>query len=133
MRGKLNSKHKGFTLTETVIASGLLFLAMMPILKSLTTAQLDAIIIEKKTQSLILAQNKLDEIKARSIYSYSTNFNETNTSLSGSYLCNVTDDQDTSLREIMVSVGFDDDDDGSLDTGEIKVTLNTLIAKRWNL
>jgi len=106
---------------------------MVPILRALTTAHHSTVIIEYKTRSLILAQAKLDEIKARSIYSYSSSYTENNTSLDGSYLCNVSDTGSGSdLRTITVSVGFDLNGDNTLASDEIEVTLATCLARRWN-
>jgi hypothetical protein len=122
----------GLTLTEVVIASALLIIAMVPILKGLTNAHLGTIIIERKTRSLVLAQGRLDEIKARSIYHYSQSFAESDLSLDGAYLCNVSDEAvNSNLRKITVSVGYDYNGDNSLDSDEIEVTQATLIAKRW--
>ena len=126
----------GFTLTEVVVASALLILAITPILRALTGAHLGTTtIIEHKTRSLTLAQAKLDEIKARSIYDYTnggSTFAESNTSLDGSYLCNVADDSGDPLKTITVSVGYDRNGDSTLAAGEIKVTLTTLLARRWS-
>jgi hypothetical protein len=97
----------------------------------MTSVHVSSTSIERKTRCLTLAQAKLDEIKARSIYSYSTSFTENDTSLDGSYLCDVTDDSGDPLRTITVSVGYDLDGDNTLTTGEIEVTLATLIARRW--
>ena len=125
-------KSGGFTLTEVVVASTLLIIAIVPILKALTIAHVTSSIIEHRTCSLIFAQAKLDEIKARSIYDYSGTFMETSTSLDGSYLCDVKDtSQGTELRKIEISVGYDLNGNSTLDTDEIEVTLATLIAKRW--
>jgi Tfp pilus assembly protein PilV len=133
---KLDSKKRmaGVTITEVVVASALLLTAIVPILKALTSAQLTTRIIEHRSCSLILAQAKLDEIKARSIYDYtngSTSFNESNTDLGGSYLCNVTDDTNDPLKQISVSVGHDLNGDKSLAGDEIEVTLTTCLARRW--
>jgi Tfp pilus assembly protein PilV len=124
-------KSAGLTLTEVVVASALLLIAIVPILKAMTSVHVSSTSIERKTRCLTLAQAKLDEIKARSIYSYSTSFTENDTSLDGSYLCDVTDDSGDPLRTITVSVGYDLDDDNTLTAGEIEVTLTTLIARRW--
>lgn len=124
----------GFTLTEVVVASALLIIAIVPILRALTSAHVTGTAIDRKTSSLILAQAKLDEIRARSIYHYGWpfSFGEFNTSLDGRYLCNVWDvPQGFNLRKITVSVGYDLNDNSTLETGEIKVTLATLVAKRW--
>ena len=123
----------GFTLTETVVASALLIIAVVPILKALTTAHLNTGIIEHKTRSLTLAQTKLDDIKARSIYDYADDFEENNSSLDGLYLCNVVDDskKKSNFRTITVSVGYDLNGDNVLASDEILVTLKTLLARRW--
>jgi len=130
---KTANRFAGFTLTEVVIASALLIIAMVPILKGLTSAHLGTVIIERKSRSLILAQARLDEIKARSIYHYSDTFAQANVSLDGSYLCNIDDSSiSTNLRKITVSVGYDLNDSNTLEADEIEVILATCIAKRWD-
>jgi len=122
----------GFTLTEVIVASTLLILAIVPILKALTAAHISTTIIERRTYSLILAQAKLDEIRARSIYNYGSTFTETNSSLDGSYLGNVEDSSvGSNLRKITVTVGYDLNGDSNLADDEIEVTLATYIARRW--
>lgn len=129
---KIVNRYKGLTLTEVVTASALLLIVMVPILKALTNAQVSAVIVERKTRSLILAQARLENIKARSIYNYGDSFAETNTPVDGSYLCTVSDNGSASdLRQITVEVGYDLDDSGTLEAQEVNVTLSTLIARRW--
>jgi prepilin-type N-terminal cleavage/methylation domain-containing protein len=129
---KITNRHKGLTLTEVIVASALLLIAMVPILKALTSAAVSAEIIEQKTRSLMLAQAKLEDIKARSIYSYNSLFAESNTSVDGAYLCTVTDSGPASdIRQITVEVGYDLNDNGALEAQEADVTLTTLMAKRW--
>jgi Tfp pilus assembly protein PilV len=125
-------KVSGFTLTEVIIASTLLILAMVPILKALTSAISSSIIIERRTRSLALAEAKLDEIRARSIYSYDQDFTSSSVSVDGEYLCNIADSIQTSdLRRISVSIGWDKNGNTSLDGTEVEVTLTTLLARRW--
>ncbi len=132
-KSQIPARSEGFTLTEVVVASALLIVAIVPILKALTAAHLSTAIIEHKTRSLMLAQDKLDEIKARSIYHYSSSYTEDNTSLDGSYLCSVSDTGSGSdLRTITVSVGFDFNSDNTLSSDEIEVTLATRLSNRWN-
>ena len=131
-KSKTANRSAGFTLTEVVIASALLIIAMVPILKGLTSANLCTVIIERKSRSLILAQAGLDEIKARSVYNYGETFTQANVSLDGSYLCNVDDSTiSANLRKITVSVGYDHNGNNTLDPDEIEVTLATCLAKRW--
>ncbi len=125
-------RSSGFTLTEVVVASGLLIIAMVPMLRALTSSHLNTVTIQHKTRSLTLAQAKLDEIRAQSIYHYTDSFTEVNTSLDGSYLCNVADvPVSGNLRTITVSVGYDLDGNNILQPGEIEVILTTFVAKRW--
>lgn len=131
---RISKRSAGLTLIEVVIASALLAVVLVPILRSLTVAHASTVRVEHKSCSLILAQAKLEEIKARSIYDYTNggvSFAESNTILDGSYLCNVADDSGDPLKKVAVSVGFDGNGDGSLSGGEVDVTLTTLIARRW--
>ena len=114
------------------MASALLMTALVPILKGLTSVHVHSIRIERKTRSLTLAQAKLDEIKAMSTYNYVGSFTETNNPLDGSYLCTVTDGAvNANLRSISVKVGHDTNGNNALGGGEVLVTLETLIARRW--
>ena len=122
----------GFTLTEVVVASVLLIVAIVPILKALTSSHVMTALIERKTRSLIFAQAKLDELRARAIYNYLGSFGQTSASLGDPYRCTVVDTPNGSdLRTIEVSVGCDRNANGVLDAGEIEVTLATLVARRW--
>jgi len=125
-------RRSGFTLVEVVVAASLLIVSIVPILKGLTTAHLNTTLIHRKMLSLTYAESKLDEIIAASIYNYSTPFAADGEVVGGSYLCNVRDgDYGSDLRRITVEVGFDNDRNGSLAAGEVEVTLETLIANRW--
>lgn len=115
---------------EVVVASSLLVIAIVPILKALSSATLTGTKVERKTRSLALAQAKLDEIRARSIYRYDDLFGESSHVLEGAYLCQVTDDGHLHLRLVTVSVGYDDNRDGHLSSNEVDVTLTTYIARR---
>jgi hypothetical protein len=128
------ARRKGLGIIEVTMASVLLIVAMVPILKSLTKAHMFSSEIERKTQGLVLAQGKLDELKARSIYNFgsSGSFTANNVALGGSYLCNVADTTaGTDLKQITVSVGYDGNGNGVLSSDEVEVTLATLIARRW--
>lgn len=124
---------RGFTLTEVIMASVLLIVAMVPILKALTTGHVTHVIIQHRSQSLMLAQSKLDEIRARSIYNYTGgSFTQRHLSLDGQYLCNIDDVYESSnLRKITISVGYDLNGNNRLTNDEIEVTLATYFARRW--
>jgi hypothetical protein len=126
-------KADGFTFTEVIVASSLLALAMVPILRALTQAHVGSVVIERRTKCLTLAQTKLDDVKARSIYNWQgPPFSEMNTPLGGNYLCTV---QDTSagsdLKNISVEVGYDHSGNGQLGADEVEIELVTYVARRW--
>ncbi|MHC4739892.1 MAG: type IV pilus modification PilV family protein [Planctomycetota bacterium] len=131
---KSKLRFAAFTLTEVLIASALLIIAIVPILKALTTTHISGAVIERKTRCLILAQAKLDDIRARATYDYGSTFTEMNASLGGSYLCCVIDSaQGTDLRRIGVLVGYDLNGNNQLAPDyeeELEVVLATLIARR---
>ena len=62
---KDNRRRKGLSIIEVSMASVLLIVAMVPILRSLTKANMMSSSIEIKTQCLVLAQGKLDNIRAK--------------------------------------------------------------------
>ena len=115
---------------EVVIASSLLLVAIVPILKAMTSAQVTGRIVERKTTSLALAQGKLSELQAIIVYDFNSSYDETNVVLAPNYLCHVSDDEDTTLKTLSVSVGFDLNGNDNLASDEVMVTLTTLLAKR---
>ena len=127
-RGKGLRRSAGLTITEVVVASSLLVLALVPALRALSAATLTQTKIVKKTESLALARGKLDEIRARCVYHYDESFTQFSVALDGAYLCTVSDNADADLRLLTVSVGYDGDGDGSLSSDEIQVTLATYVA-----
>jgi prepilin-type N-terminal cleavage/methylation domain-containing protein len=127
-----NRACKGFTLSEVLVASLLLTIVMVPILKGLTSAHTLDVKVECRMRSLTLAEARLEDIKARSIYNYSIDFNDASSSLEGAYLCKVVDSAVSSdLRAILLSVGYDENGNNLLEGSEVEVTLKTLLARRW--
>ena len=127
------TKAGGFTFTEVIVASSLLILAMVPILRALTQAHLGSVIIERRTRCLTLAQTKLDDVKAKSIYNWvGPPFTEMNTSLGEGYLCTVLDSgAGANLKNISVKVGYDQSGNGVLGADEVEIELVTYVARRW--
>jgi len=121
----------GVTLTEVVVASTLLLVSIIPLLKVLTTTHGMDRAIERKSWSLLLAQQELERIRARSIYHYDESFRTNSQVLQDGFLCTVTDDGHPTLRTLTVTVGFDRNGNGVLAKDEIEVSLTTALARRW--
>ena len=130
-------KYKGVTLTEVIMASAILTIAIIPILKGMTFSNIDIQKIEQRTRCALLAQKKLDQIKAQSIYDFDnggSGWEETDTVMEGSYICRVKEETiNSDLTMIKVKVGFDQNGDGSLDGqgDQDRVVLYSQIARRW--
>lgn len=123
-------RRSGVTLAEAVVASALLLIAIVPLLKALTAAQVMDRVVERKSWSLMLAQRELERVRAQCLYHYDESCRRTSAVVQDGYLCTVADDGDSALRMIAVSVGFDADGDGALSSGEIAVRLCTRVARR---
>jgi Tfp pilus assembly protein PilV len=123
-RQKAILRRRGLSIIEVALASALLVVAMVPILKSLTKAHMFASMIEEKTQGLVLAQGKLDKIRAISIYDFDSLSPGSSTETEGSYICNIVVEATANpdLKQITVSVSRD---------GRNSVTLATYVARRW--
>ena len=118
----------GLTITEVVVASTLLALALVPTLRALGAATLAQTRIAQKTRSLALARGKLDEIRARCLLHYDQSFTQSAVVLDGACLCNISDSGDTDLRLLTIAVGYDADGNGVLSSSETEVTLATYVA-----
>ena len=119
----------GVTLTEVIVASALLVLSIVPLLKALTVAQAQDRAIERKSWSLMLAQRELEYIRARCIRHYDACYRTESRAIGEGYLCTVTDDGHPRLRTITVSVGLDQNGNGILSGDEAEVCLSTRLAK----
>ncbi len=123
--------NSGFTLVEVLVASTLLILALVPILKALVQINMNTVIIERRTKSLSLAKTQINEIQAKSIYNFDDNFSQNNLSLDNLYLCNISSSSvNTNLKAITVSVGMDRNKNGTLGSNEVEVSLQTQLARR---
>jgi len=121
----------GVTLTEVVVASTLLLISIIPLVKALTTTHGMDRTIERRSWSLLLAQRELERIRAKSVYHYEESFQASSQVLQNGFLGTVTDDGHPSLRTVTVAVGFDLNADGVLATQEIEASLTTRLARRW--
>ncbi len=123
--------RSGVTLTEAVVASALLLISILPLLKALTATHGMDRAIERKSWSLLLAQRELERIRARSVYHYDEPFRVNSRVLQDGFLCTVADDEHPALRTLTVAVGLDRNGNGVLEAHEIEVSLTTAVARRW--
>jgi len=121
----------GVTLTEVIVASTLLLVSILPLLKAMTATHGMDRAIDRRSWSLLLAQQELERIRARSIYHYEESFGTSSQSLGEGFLCTVADDRHPVLRTVTVAVGLDRNGNGHLADDEIEVSLCTSLAKRW--
>jgi len=119
----------GVTLTEVVVAGALLAIAIVPLLHALTAAHVADRAIERRSWSLLLAQQELEWIRARCVRHYDDGYRTSSKALREGYLCTVTDDEHPALRTIGVSVGLDQNGDGILSAGEVEIRLDTRLAR----
>ena len=131
VRTSCRSRCSGVTLTEAIVASTLLLISIIPLLKALTATRVMDRTIERKSWSLLLAQQELERIRARCIYRYDESCRRSRQILSDGYLCTVWDDEHPVLKTVTVAVGFDRNSDGTLAADEIEASLCTSVARRW--
>lgn len=124
-------RRNGVTLAEAVVASVLLAVSILPLLKALTMSQIADRAIERKSVSLMLARQELERIRAWCLYHYDEDYRVSAAAIREEYLCTVADDGDPVLRTVTVSVGLDGDADGLLSPAEVEVSLCTCLARRW--
>ncbi len=121
--------HSGVTLAEVIVASALLVIAIAPLLRALTAARVEDRAIERRSWSLLLAQQELECIRAHCLHQYDGCYRADSRPIRDGYLCTVADDGDGRLRTVTVSVGLDQDNDGVLATDEVEVSLSTRLAR----
>jgi Tfp pilus assembly protein PilV len=124
-------KTKGFTLVE-VLVSGLILAGTTVVL---ITYEADALAmsmkIERTVKSVLLAEGEMEKIKNTLRKSFETDLTTWPSSLGGNYFAvRSSTSVSSTLKIIGVSVGYDTNKNGSLESGEIIITYKTQYAKR---
>jgi len=117
------------TFTEVLISTLILSLAMVPVLQAMSRVHFFTARTEKVSRSLILAQNQLEELRARAASDFLSSWSCSSQALGGGYLGTVSADTDPLLRTVSVSVGYDENRNGVLDESEILAVLRSRIAR----
>jgi len=125
------TKPKAFTLIEVlasvVILSGVIVALIFHSAEGLSTN----LEIQRKVKSALLAEGEMEKIKNTLRQSFDTDVTAWSTSLGDNYLVDRTvTDVNSTLKIIEISVGYDTDSSGTLETAEIRVTLKTQNAER---
>ncbi len=122
-------RSRGVSLVEVVVASGLLVTSLIPVLRALTVAQITAHRIALTSRSLVVAQGRLERIRAEAEMNYRQSFAVDSKDCGDSYLATVLDDADPACRRVIVSVGYDRDESQTLSADECLVTLTSCVAR----
>jgi prepilin-type N-terminal cleavage/methylation domain-containing protein len=132
-----NSK-RGFTLVEILAAIAIISFGIAPIVSLLPEGMKSLRKVERTTMDVLLAQYKMDEVRSQILglnasygFDKSGGYDGSGTfTLNPDYAYSVTDDMGADIKEISVTVWMDENGNGSFDTGEEYVTLDTKVAKR---
>ncbi len=124
-------KKNGFTLIEILASVLLMTVVIVPFITFAANNLTVGMDIERKTRSNLLAEAEIEKIKNTLSKSFDTVFTAWPSDLGNNYLASRTStDVSDTLKIIGVSVGYDDNKDGSLSADEIMTTLVTQYAKR---
>ena len=124
-------KKNGFTLVEIIGSVLVMTVVIVPFITFAANNFTVGMEIERKTRSNLLAEAEIEKIKNTLSKSFETAFTAWSSDLGDSYLVTRTStDVSDTLKIIDVSVGYDDDENGSLGADEIMSTFVTQYAKR---
>ena len=138
MNYRLRTNNKGFTLVEILATVAIIGLGIFPVMEILPSGMASLRKAKHLTRDAMFAQHKIDEVRSQIL---GTNANYGYNKFGGyggsgmfmgfsDYNYIVTDDEGSDIREISVTVWFDEDGDGTQDADEDSVQLDTKIAKR---
>lgn len=124
-------EQKAFTLVEVLASVIILAGTIVTIIMYAADGLAANLQLERRLKSVLLAEREMEKIKNTLRNSFDTDFTTWPGGLGNNYFADRTaTDVSSTLKIIEVSVGYDDDDDGSLGTDEIMVTVTTQNAER---
>lgn len=124
---------KSFTLIEVLASIVLLSGALIPLMVIVPQMIRNSLKSEQLTKVVFLAENKMEEVKCKTIDTFATSRDETVTAFSspyGDYKYTVTDDEGADIKIIQVQTWYDENGDSVLDSGESSIIINTKVADR---
>ena len=125
--------ESGYTLLEILVAISILSIVLIPLMEMLPRTLLMSSQLERETKVAFLAQRKVEDVKCRAIYDFSVDYTESAAAFpapDSSYKYTVSDDQGAEIKEIAVTVWYDEDNDNSVGGDEEQIVLYTKFAKR---
>ncbi len=124
-------KNNGFTLVEILGSVLVMTVVIVPFITFSANNFTVGMDIERKTRSSLLAEAEMEKIKNTLSKSFDTAFTAWSGDLGDSYLISRrSTDVSATLKRISVTVGYDDNKNGSLGTDEVMIELVTQYAKR---
>jgi type II secretory pathway pseudopilin PulG len=137
--------EKGLTYLEILATMIIMIMALIPIMRIMPEGIKATRKIEKLTKAGFLAQSKMDEVRSQILganpnYGFSKDYTKPSTTFpnpDAGFKYTVTDDQGTDIKELNITVWFDENDNDIIDTysgpyqeDEIRIDLDTKIADR---
>jgi Tfp pilus assembly protein PilV len=117
------------TFSEVLVSALILSVAMVPIVQAMGRVHFFSARLEKVSRSQVLAQNQLEELRARAVSDFSGTWSVSNQALGGGYLGTISAEPDALLRTVSVSVGYDENGNGVLEGDEVLAVLRSRIAR----
>ena len=118
----LNSK-KGLTLLEIMAAALIMTFGIVPIMRFAPTILRTKATVEKMTECIFLATQKMEEVRGRALDDFDQDYNDSGTLLSGKYGYSIEDNLGADIKTISVSAW-------DIDRPADKYVLYTKIARR---
>jgi len=117
------------TLTEVLVASALLGVALVPVFEALSRGMGLARAIEWRSRAVFLAEQEMERITNENAENFNKSVAVASKDLGGGFLATIEEGSKTSLaKTVSVRVGKDTSGDGTLATSEVLATLVTRVA-----
>jgi prepilin-type N-terminal cleavage/methylation domain-containing protein len=129
---KLKSNELGFTFIEVIAAMTIMAVALIPIISIFPNVFIINRQVEHVTTATFLAEKKMEEIKSQIFSDFSSSYGEfaAFSEPHSAYKYIVTDDEGVGIKELSITVWYDENDDDVIDDNEDQVNLNIKMADR---
>lgn len=124
---------RAFTLIEVLASVMLVAIALAPLMMIMPQIIQNSLKSERLCKVVFLAEGKIETIKRSVINSFSTSRDEAVTAFGApftSYKYTVSDNEAAGIKNIQVTVWYDDNGNNAFDAGEDSIMLYARIANR---